>query len=159
MLRAMRAAAASEVEMWKAAAGAVSSFFTPPPPSAQMVLAGGCADGYAQSAAHFRPEQCDLDGAEAGPGPGPGPAGDVCEWDGLVFAVPKRRTSRSVKRMRMSGKWLKPMENIVDCNRCGSSRLAHNLCLKCVNRAQRRARTARRAAALDASDDDTDSTL
>ena len=69
---------------------------------------------------------------------------DALSWDGLVFAVPKRRTTRSVKRMRMANKYLKPMENITTCAQCGSRRLQHHLCLKCVAKATRRVRKERR---------------
>lgn len=50
----------------------------------------------------------------------------------LNAAVPKRRTTRSVKRMRMTNKYLKPAQNIVVCSRCGKNRLMHHLCLHCL---------------------------
>lgn len=74
----------------------------------------------------------------------PTEASEPSQWNGLVFAVPKRRTSHSVKRMRMANKWLKPMKNITTCSQCGASRLAHNVCTKCVQKAMRRARRNRR---------------
>ena len=36
---------------------------------------------------------------------------DCGDWDGFLWAVPKKRTSHSKKRMRMTHKYLKPIQN------------------------------------------------
>lgn len=49
----------------------------------------------------------------------------------LWFAVPKRRTSHSKKRLRMTHKWLKPVHHYTFCNHCGNPKLLHVLCGNC----------------------------
>eukprot|EP00924_Labyrinthula_sp_SR-Ha-C_P009353 maker-scaffold_2-snap-gene-21.60-mRNA-1 protein AED:0.00 eAED:0.00 QI:52/1/1/1/1/1/2/15/119 len=55
----------------------------------------------------------------------------IGNWSGLLFAVPKRRTTRSRKRMRHASKWLKRKHNLVTCTACGNKHEVHHLCLFC----------------------------
>ncbi|GAA5840459.1 hypothetical protein JCM5353_001117 [Sporobolomyces roseus] len=48
-----------------------------------------------------------------------------------VFAVPKRRTTHSAKRMRSANKHLKEKQNLVACSSCGAPKLSHHLCHSC----------------------------
>lgn len=65
------------------------------------------------------------------------PALDVGDSNGVVqdrvlwMAVPKKRTSHSKKRMRMTHKWLKPVHHYTYCQNCGSPKLLHMLCGLC----------------------------
>ena len=53
-------------------------------------------------------------------------------WDSvLLWAVPKKRTSHSKKRMRMAHKYLKPKTNYQTCPKCGNLKLCHVLCGHC----------------------------
>ena len=53
-------------------------------------------------------------------------------WDNiLLWAVPKKRTSHSKKRMRMTHKYLKPKTNYKTCPQCGNLKLPHMLCGHC----------------------------
>ena len=53
-------------------------------------------------------------------------------WDSiLLWAVPKKRTSHSKKRMRMTHKYLKPKNNYKTCPQCGNLKLPHMLCGHC----------------------------
>lgn len=53
-------------------------------------------------------------------------------WDGiLLWAVPKKRTSHSKKRMRMAHKYLKPKRHYLPCPKCGGLKLMHTLCGHC----------------------------
>ena len=53
-------------------------------------------------------------------------------WDSvLLWAVPKKRTSHSKKRMRMAHKYLKPKTNYQTCPKCGNLKLYHVLCGHC----------------------------
>lgn len=52
-------------------------------------------------------------------------------WDGFLWAVPKRRTSHSKKRMRMAHKYLKPKHHYQTCPRCHNLKLQHMLCGHC----------------------------
>ncbi len=54
-------------------------------------------------------------------------ASDPFVW----FATPKRRTSHSKKRLRMTHKWLKPIRHYTFCNHCGNPKLLHVLCGNC----------------------------
>ena len=53
-------------------------------------------------------------------------------WDGVLWAVPKKRTSHSKKRMRMTHKYLKPKQNAILCPKCGHTKLLHILCGHCL---------------------------
>ncbi|KAG2179786.1 hypothetical protein INT43_003569 [Umbelopsis isabellina] len=53
-------------------------------------------------------------------------------WLGpILWAVPKKKTSHSKKRMRASNKGLKQAENITSCPACGNSKLMHHVCRHC----------------------------
>ncbi|CAG8510043.1 4173_t:CDS:1 [Funneliformis caledonium] len=49
----------------------------------------------------------------------------------ILWAVPKKKTSHSKKRMRSANKGLKDKTNIVDCLGCGQKHLVHHLCHNC----------------------------
>ncbi len=53
-------------------------------------------------------------------------------WDGYMWAVPKKRTSYSKKRMRNSQKYLRPKTNYSACPKCGSLKMSHVLCGPCL---------------------------
>ncbi|KAI8909325.1 hypothetical protein DFJ77DRAFT_472142 [Powellomyces hirtus] len=60
-------------------------------------------------------------------------AGAALEWlSGLLWAVPKKKTTHRKKRLRMATKWLKPMRNISTCPFCGQPTLRHHLCRSCT---------------------------
>ena len=40
------------------------------------------------------------------------------DWDDFLWAVPKKRTSHSKKRMRMTHKYLKPIQHYTTCPKC-----------------------------------------
>ncbi len=44
--------------------------------------------------------------------------------------VPKRRTSKSVKRSRRSHHALRPL-NLASCPRCGTAKMPHKACANC----------------------------
>src|SRR5688572_16037410 len=46
----------------------------------------------------------------------------------ILWAVPKKKTSHSKKRMRSANKGLKDKTNIVNCPGCGQKHLIHHLC-------------------------------
>ncbi|KAJ3246815.1 hypothetical protein HDU78_006122 [Chytriomyces hyalinus] len=50
----------------------------------------------------------------------------------ILWAVPKKRTTHSTKRQRMTQKWLRPMKNIIQCPLCGSATLLHHSCKMCL---------------------------
>ena len=57
----------------------------------------------------------------------------LLDWGGLLWAVPKKRTSHSKKRMRMAHKYLKPKGHYTVCPNCQNLKLLHVLfghCLK-----------------------------
>jgi large subunit ribosomal protein L32 len=55
-------------------------------------------------------------------------------WDGLLKAVPKKKTSHRKKRQRqMAGKALKDITNLNKCSACGRVKRAHLLCPYCVH--------------------------
>lgn len=57
-------------------------------------------------------------------------------WDGLLKAVPKKKTSHMKKRHRqMAGKALKDVTALNKCSSCGRTKRAHVLCPYCVNSA------------------------
>lgn len=54
-------------------------------------------------------------------------------WDGLLRAVPKKKTSHMKKRHRqMAGKALKDVTALNKCSACGRAKRAHVLCPYCV---------------------------
>ena len=55
-------------------------------------------------------------------------------WDGLLNAVPKKKTSHMKKRHRQlaSGKHLKDVTALNRCSSCGRTKRAHVLCPYCV---------------------------
>lgn len=54
-------------------------------------------------------------------------------WDGLLRAVPKKKTSHLKKRHRqMAGKALKDVTALNKCSACGRTKRAHVLCPYCV---------------------------
>ncbi|PPJ55656.1 hypothetical protein CBER1_05869 [Cercospora berteroae] len=55
-------------------------------------------------------------------------------WDGILKAVPKKKTSHMKKRHRqMAGKALKDVTALNKCSACGRVKRAHVLCPYCVN--------------------------
>lgn len=55
-------------------------------------------------------------------------------WDGLLKAVPKKKTSYMKKRTRfMAGKGLKDLTNLNKCSACGRVKRSHFLCPYCVD--------------------------
>lgn len=66
----------------------------------------------------------------------------LCEpatvWDGILWAVPKKRTSHSKKRMRMAHKYLKPKHNYQTCPQCQNFKLQHMLCGHCFRETMKR---------------------
>lgn len=61
----------------------------------------------------------------------PGLLGEI--WDGLLRAVPKKKTSHMKKRHRqLAGKALKDVHSINTCPACGKPKRAHLLCPYCV---------------------------
>ena len=57
---------------------------------------------------------------------------DCSIWDGFLWAVPKKRTSHSKKRMRMTHKYLKPVHHYTICPNCQNVKLLHVLCKHCL---------------------------
>lgn len=54
-------------------------------------------------------------------------------WEGVLKAVPKKKTSHSKKRHRqLAGKALKDVKSVVSCPGCGKPKKAHTLCPYCV---------------------------
>ncbi|KAK4541265.1 hypothetical protein LTR36_008181 [Oleoguttula mirabilis] len=59
-------------------------------------------------------------------------------WDGLLRAVPKKKTSHMKKRHRqMAGKALKDVTALNKCSACGRAKRAHVLCPYCVQSIKR----------------------
>ena len=59
-------------------------------------------------------------------------------WDAvLLWAVPKKRTSHSKKRMRMAHKYLRPKHHYQMCQKCGQLKLQHMLCGHCFRETMR----------------------
>ncbi|KAF7194675.1 putative 54S ribosomal protein L32, mitochondrial [Pseudocercospora fuligena] len=55
-------------------------------------------------------------------------------WEGVLRAVPKKKTSHMKKRHRqMAGKALKDVTALNKCSACGRTKRAHVLCPYCVN--------------------------
>ena len=51
--------------------------------------------------------------------------------DGLLFAAPKKRTSKARKKERNKPKALKPIRGLVTCRACGNTKKMHYLCPFC----------------------------
>lgn len=61
--------------------------------------------------------------------------GDI--WEGILRAVPKKKTSHMKKRHRqMAGKGLKDVTNLNRCPACGGIKKMHTLCTSCTARIQ-----------------------
>ncbi|KAI1179607.1 hypothetical protein F4777DRAFT_436988 [Nemania sp. FL0916] len=59
--------------------------------------------------------------------------GDI--WEGILRAVPKKKTSHMKKRHRqMAGKALKDATNLNKCPACGGTKKMHTLCPTCTSR-------------------------
>ncbi|KAK5631329.1 hypothetical protein RRF57_007043 [Xylaria bambusicola] len=59
--------------------------------------------------------------------------GDI--WEGILRAVPKKKTSHMKKRHRqMAGKALKDVTNLNKCPACGGTKKMHTLCTTCTSR-------------------------
>ncbi|RMD39506.1 hypothetical protein DV735_g5620, partial [Chaetothyriales sp. CBS 134920] len=57
-------------------------------------------------------------------------------WDGLLKAVPKKKTSHMKRRHRqLAGKALKDLNNINTCPGCGKPKKSHTLCPYCKSKA------------------------
>ncbi|KAI0878762.1 hypothetical protein GGS24DRAFT_441855 [Hypoxylon argillaceum] len=57
--------------------------------------------------------------------------GDI--WEGILRAVPKKKTSHMKKRHRqMAGKGLKDVTNLNKCPSCGGAKRMHTLCPFCT---------------------------
>ncbi|KAF2272725.1 uncharacterized protein EI97DRAFT_436657 [Westerdykella ornata] len=55
-------------------------------------------------------------------------------WEGILRAVPKKKTSHRKKRQRfMAGKGIKDLTNLNKCSACGRVKRAHLLCPYCVH--------------------------
>ncbi|KAF2704869.1 hypothetical protein K504DRAFT_537863 [Pleomassaria siparia CBS 279.74] len=55
-------------------------------------------------------------------------------WEGILKAVPKKKTSHRKKRQRfMAGKGLQDITSLNKCAACGRVKRAHILCTYCVN--------------------------
>ncbi|KAF1955632.1 hypothetical protein CC80DRAFT_493082 [Byssothecium circinans] len=55
-------------------------------------------------------------------------------WEGILKAVPKKKTSYRKKRQRfMAGKGLKDLTSLNKCSACGRVKRAHILCPYCVD--------------------------
>ena len=57
---------------------------------------------------------------------------DCRDWDGFLWVVPKKRTSRSKTIMRMTHKYLKPITHYTTCPKCQNLKLLHVLCGHCL---------------------------
>lgn len=54
-------------------------------------------------------------------------------WEGVLRAVPKKKTSHMKRRHRqLAGKALKDVKSLNSCPACGEPKRAHHLCSSCV---------------------------
>lgn len=53
------------------------------------------------------------------------------DWDGFLFAVPKKRISKQRKKKRNRLNVIKPIENTTMCFKCRNLMLTHHLCPFC----------------------------
>jgi large subunit ribosomal protein L32 len=64
-------------------------------------------------------------------------------WDGILKAVPKKKTSYMKKRTRfMAGKGIQDITSLNKCSACGRTKRAHVLCPYCVDGTMRPCSTA-----------------
>lgn len=61
--------------------------------------------------------------------------------EAFLWAAPKKKTSHSKKRMRMSNKGLQQKENITKCPACGSNKMMHHLCPNCYSDIKKKAKS------------------
>lgn len=54
--------------------------------------------------------------------------------DGFLLGVPKKKTSKRVKRHRTKLKIPKNLQCIIECRICGEKQLQNHLCLNCLDR-------------------------
>ena len=67
------------------------------------------------------------------------PMGDLeLPWDGVMWAVPKKRTSYTRKRIRNAPKHLKPRSDYIMCPQCKNLKLIHVLCGHCLKETLRK---------------------
>ncbi|KAI1873490.1 hypothetical protein JX265_005112 [Neoarthrinium moseri] len=65
----------------------------------------------------------------------PGILGDI--WEGILKAVPKKKTSHMKKRHRLlAGKALKDVTSLNKCPACGHTKKMHTLCPHCMGKIQ-----------------------
>ncbi|KAF3013220.1 hypothetical protein E8E14_006111 [Neopestalotiopsis sp. 37M] len=65
----------------------------------------------------------------------PGLLGDI--WEGILKAVPKKKTSHMKKRHRLlAGKALKDVTALNKCPACGHTKKMHTLCPQCMGKIQ-----------------------
>ncbi|KAH8677948.1 ribosomal L32p family protein [Xylariales sp. PMI_506] len=65
----------------------------------------------------------------------PGLLGDI--WEGILRAVPKKKTSHMKKRHRLlAGKALKDVTALNKCPACGNTKKMHTLCPHCMGKIQ-----------------------
>lgn len=62
----------------------------------------------------------------------------------ILWAVPKKKTSHSKKRLRMTSKWLKPIHHYTFCSKCGNPKLLHILCGTCFKETMKKTAEYRR---------------
>lgn len=73
------------------------------------------------------------------PCPPHSPMGDLeLPWDGVMWAVPKKRTSYTRKRIRNAPKHLKPRSDYMVCPQCRNLKLIHVLCGHCLKETLRK---------------------
>lgn len=73
------------------------------------------------------------------------PLREELEWDGFLWAVPKKRTSHSKKRMRSAHKYLKPRSDYITCPQCKNLKLLHILCGHCLKETMKKTAEIRQA--------------
>ena len=71
--------------------------------------------------------------------------GPWSHWDGVLWGVPKKRTSHSKKRMRMTHKYMKPRHHYTVCPSCNNLKLLHVLCGHCLKETLKQTAAMRRA--------------
>ncbi|KAI8923517.1 hypothetical protein BC831DRAFT_386553, partial [Entophlyctis helioformis] len=52
--------------------------------------------------------------------------------EGILMAVPKKRTTHRTKRIRNAPKWIEPLRNITKCPICGTDKRIHHICPNCL---------------------------
>ena len=74
--------------------------------------------------------------------------------DPILWATPKKRTSHSKKRLRMTHKWLKPIHHYTFCSKCGNPKLLHVLCGHCFKETMKLTAEYRRMKEQECKEDD-----